>query len=90
MTFDDWRKEVGKWINRLHFKTSWTKYINDEMSYEDYKEYCFITVNSIREAMGNPAYSEKKFDEAWQYRILAHEKYSVTFDELVNVIFGWW
>lgn len=86
----DIRTQVGKWVNRLHFKTRWRSYINGDMSYADYKEYCFITVNSIRNCMNFESFSKTKFDEAWQYRIMAHEDYNIAKRELQDTICGWW
>ena len=86
----EWCRFVGGWLNRLHYKTRWRNYINGNMSYADFKEYVFITVNSIRKLRDVPEYSYNKFDEGWQYRIIAHENYSVAYAELLNLIFGWW
>jgi hypothetical protein len=83
-------KIVNKWINRLRVKSRHTAYMNDELSYSEYKWYVYITVNSIRKVLGYEPFSKSKFDEAWQYRCVAHENWEVARNEIVNIILGWW
>jgi len=86
----DWQLEMGRWLNRLRWKTAWRNYQNDLISYGTFYWLSFDIVNRVRVERGNEPYSEKKFDEAWQYRVLCHENYKVAYDEMINVIFGWW
>jgi hypothetical protein len=85
-----WRKTVSKWLQRLHYKTWWENYQNDVISYATFKDYVFQTVNSIRRERGDAPYAYAKFDEGWQYRKVCYEKYKTAYDELLNLIFGWW
>lgn len=81
---------TGKWTNRLRVKSKHKQYINDEISYGDYKTYIRTIVNQVRVAMGYEPFSEEKFDEAWQYRVMAHENWDVALSEIRNVIVGFW
>lgn len=85
-----WRKEVSKCLQRLHYKTQWTNYYDGDTSYADFKAYIFETVNAIRKQMGDKPYSYEKFDEGWQYREVCHEDYKKAYQELLDLIFGWW
>ena len=86
----EWQKEYGRWLNRLRFKTTWKRYMDGSISYIVFKESVFILVNDIRKAVGNEPYSYEKFDNGWQYRIIGHEDYKVAYDEMINLLFGWW
>ena len=86
----DYWQQTGKWINRLRIKSMWKKYINGDISYADYKGYLFVIINPIRKAMGFDIFSYEKFDEAWQYRTMAHEKWEVAQNEIRNTIVGFW
>lgn len=65
-------------------------YMADEISYAKYRGSLFTTFNRIRVQTGVEPFSREQFDEAWQYRCLAHENWGVVEDEAINVIFGWW
>lgn len=83
-------KNIMKWVNRLRVKTSHTQYTNGEISYGEYKDRLFDVVNAIRGVTYLPYLSRAKFDDAWQYRILAHEKWDCARNEIFNVVIGWW
>jgi len=50
----------------------------------------FKLCNEIRRKIEIPEYTEQKFDEGWQCRIIFHQKYKIAKDEFVNLVFGWW
>jgi hypothetical protein len=77
-------KDVLQKITNLvtrHFRPIWDA--SDRIAA---RELC----NRIRESIGLPAYSDRKFDEGWQWRTIFHPDYSAAKDEFVNLIFGWW
>lgn len=81
---------IGRWLNRLRFKTTWKRYISNDISYIVFKESVFILVNDIRKAMGNDPFSFEKFDNGWQWLTVGSEDYKVAYDAMVNLIYGWW
>jgi len=84
------RRMVGKCINRLRVKGKHSMMINDTMTYGEYKIYIRTVINSIRPAIGFDYLTVDKFDEAWQYTVMAHEKWSIAYREIINVIYGNW
>lgn len=86
-----WQRVYGKMLSRLRFRTAWRRYVMyGSITYGEYKQRCFEIVNAVREAVHNPPYSWKKFDEGWQYRQLCADKYGDAYNEMLNLIFGWW
>jgi hypothetical protein len=85
-----WQKEAGRWLNRLRFRTTWRRYADYIISYSEYKDEVFYIVNTVRARMGDEPFSRTKFEEGWQWLVLAHEKYNVAYGEMLNLIFGWW
>lgn len=86
----DYWLQAGRWVNRLRIKSTWVKFINGDISYGDYKDYLFAIINPIRKAMGDDIFSYEKFDEAWQYRNMAHENWEIALNEIKNTIVGFW
>lgn len=82
--------KIGRWLNRLRFKTLWSYYNNGVISYGLYKEHVFYMVNSIRKAIGYSEYCYKTFDDGWQYRQLCADKYKDAYNEMFNLVIGWW
>jgi len=62
----------------------------DAMTYANFKLRTFEIVNDVRKGCDLPLYTQKKFDEGWQYRVVGHENYRVAYDEMINLIYGWW
>jgi len=81
---------IGRWLNRLRFKTVWKQHMSDELDYSQFKHRVFKMVNDVRELIGSDKYDYDKFDNGWQWRNVGHENYDVAYDEMVNLIFGWW
>jgi hypothetical protein len=84
--------EVRKWIRRLHIKSKHRLMLEGEIvTYADYKKYLFLIVNQIREyVLKLDPFTEEKFDEAWQYRTMAHEDWEIAKDHIINTVLGWW
>jgi len=82
---------VGRW-----FKPVWDAYVGDKITYAEARQRAFEVCNRIRRDWRNgglgvlPDYSEAKFDEGWQYRVILHEDWDVARDEFANLVFGWW
>lgn len=83
-------KEVSNVITRFRFKKSHDLYRYNYILYSDYKNDVFLFVNNVRKDRGNEPFSKEKFDEAWQYRTMAHENWKIARNEIINTILGWW
>ena len=82
--------KTRRWLNRLRFKMLWNSYNNGIISYAYYKERVFNMVNDIRKVIDFPVYDYSTFDNGWQYRQLCADKYKDAYNEMFNLIIGWW
>jgi hypothetical protein len=82
--------KIFKEMKNLRFKSFHRAYINDEISYGDFYNGMFHAVNKVRNRLGVPSYSLKKYDEGWQYRNVGAEDWKTAREEIMNLIFGWW
>lgn len=83
-------QEISHEITKCKVKMLHDWYIESLISYWDYKERLFKIVNGIRQNGRNEPFSKKKFDEAWQYRNMAHEDWKTARNEILNTVLGWW
>jgi hypothetical protein len=83
-------KEIGRWLNRMRFKTLWQSYMDNALSYGDYKFRVLEMCNDIRKATGVQEYNRQTFDDGWQWLTLASADYKASYDAMVNLIYGWW
>ena len=70
-----------KWIQRLRIKSGHTKYINDEMEYEDYKEYINYVIIFFR-----PEYTGNHLDVLWQNLNFTSRSWRVAREEIFLAI----
>lgn len=75
------RKEVMKWIQRMHIRSRHAKYINDEIEYEDYKEYINYVIVFFR-----PEFTGKHLDILWQNLNFASKSWEVAREEIFQAI----
>jgi hypothetical protein len=83
-------REYGRWLNRLRWKTDWRRYQEGNLTYSEFRHITFLKLNACRAVAGNEPFTEKKFDEGWQYRTVGHVNYKVAYIEMLNLIYGWW
>ena len=50
----------------------------------------FALCNQVRKRWSVPGYSQERFDEGWQWRIVLHEDRETAWEEFFNLCFGWW
>ncbi|MCK9544852.1 MAG: hypothetical protein M0R03_22795 [Novosphingobium sp.] len=75
------RADIMKWVQRLHIKSRHAKYINDEIEYEDYKEYINYVLTFLR-----PSFSENDLDLLWQNLNFTSYSWGVVKEELFAAI----
>ena len=83
-------KEIRNLIQRMRIKSIHRKFIEDEIGDWEYKDKIRFAVNGIRWKLGIDSLSKEKFDEAWQYRTMAHENWEIAKDHIINTVMGWW
>ena len=54
------------------------------------RKAAFDLCNRIRTYTDVPAYTQKKFDEGFQYRHIFQRSYKTAKDEFFQLVFGWW
>jgi len=75
------RADIMKWVQRLHIKSRHAKYINDEMEYEDYKEYINYVLTFLR-----PSFSGNDLDLLWQNLNFTSYSWRVVKEEIFAAI----
>ena len=58
------KKEIMKWIQRLHVKSTHAKMVEGEMSFADYRNYIEYVINLIRGIAGFGEMKKSDFDLA--------------------------
>ena len=77
------RANVMKLIQRMHIRSRHAKYINDEIEYEDYKEYINYVIIFFR-----PNLTGNDLDLIWQNLNLAGPDWRYVREELFSAIAG--
>lgn len=75
------RENIMKWIQRLHIKSRHAKYINDEIEYEDYKEYINYVLVFFR-----PDFTGRDLDVLWQNLNFASPSWKVAKEDIFTAI----
>jgi len=77
-------------IRSYRLKSLHRNYIEGYITYFDYREVLWLTINKIRKSLNLKEFSEGEFDKAWQYRTMAHETWKGAHDEILSTILGVW
>lgn len=82
------KKEIMKWIQRLHVKSTHAKMVEGEMSFADYRNYIEYVINLIRGIAGFGEMKKSDFDLAWQNLSLGSESWNVAKADIFSAIAG--
>lgn len=82
--------EADRKIRSYRLKSLHRNYIEGYITYFDYREVLWLTINKIRKSLNLKEFSEYEFDKAWQYRIMAHDTWTVARIEILSTILGFW
>ena len=82
--------EADRKIRSCRLKSLHRNYIEGAITYFDYREVLWLTINKIRKSLNLKEFSEGEFDKAWQYRTMAHETWKGAHDEILSTILGVW
>lgn len=82
--------EADRKISTYGLKRLYTNYDKGYITYFDYREVLWLTINKIRKSLNLKEFSEGEFDKAWQYRTMAHETWTIARSEILNTILGVW
>ena len=82
--------EVDKKIRSHRLKSLHGNYIEGYITYFDYREVLWLTINKIRKSLNLKEFSEQEFDKAWQYRTMAYETWEIARNEILSTILGVW
>ena len=84
------RKEIGKWLNRLRFKSDWKQQDRDEMTYSEFQTRVFYLVNTIRPLVGFEKMTQKQLDEGWQLLTVNQNRYDWSYDHMIKFVYFDW
>lgn len=80
------RKDVMGLFRFLHVKSRHEMYMNDGLSYSEYREYINHTINEIRGCFGLSRYSDKQLDILWANLNMSSDRWDVARNEIFYAI----
>lgn len=77
-------------IRSYRLKSLHRNYIEGYITYFDYREVLWLTINKIRKSLKLKEFSMGEFDKAWQYRVMGCETWKDARAEILSTILGVW
>jgi hypothetical protein len=84
------RKAIGKWLNRLRFKTDWKKMDSDEITFGDFRIRVFYLVNTIRNVVGEREMTQKELLDGWHCLSVFQSDYKSSYEHMIKFIYFDW
>lgn len=84
------RKQIGKWLNRLRWKSLWKRYqIDDNYSYQDFADRSIELATDVQNFIGRPQMSINKAWDAWYClkNLLTSPNYQEAYEGMLKLIY---